>query len=63
MTQGARPEGEHDLNKLMIDGIRGVLGMAPLYSGDPVGTDKERYGETRAGWWRQDGRTRIGYGP
>ena len=55
--RGTRPQEETNLDKMLVDGIRGLLGLPPLYCGDPVGTGVERHGQTHPGWWRRDGRT------
>lgn len=60
--RGSRKLGtsEVDLDKLLVDGIRGIMGLPPLYEPEGRPTNAERFGETRQGWWRQDGRIGAG---
>jgi hypothetical protein len=57
------PEGwTNETHQMLVDGIRGVLGLAPLYEADPRRSDTERFGKTHPGWGymggkKSDGRT------
>ena len=57
----------HDANqrdRLMIDGIRELFGLEPLYGRDPLKElrDVERFAYVHPGWARTDGRHGGTYG-